>query len=201
MGGEPGRSAELAFLLLALHPALGPPFRILGPLFLKNNFYWSVADLQRCVSFRCTAKRRSYTDICVCSVARSCPTLLQPHELQLARPPCPRDFPGHNTGAGCSFLLHQVPFYSKGERRVFFELPPGSTSETEAHFCLQLQLWSNHLNFHSLHYLPGEANTVRAAEDEIFDGKMVTPVSPISPLSSARCFHLKYVTRVLLTTL
>ena len=84
---------------------------------------------------------------------------------------------------------------------MFFELPPGSTSETEAHFCLQLRLWSNHLTFHSLHYLPGEANTVRAAEDEIFDGKMVTPVSPISPLSSARCFHLKYVTRVLPKTL
>ena len=81
VGGEPGRSAERAFLLLALHPALGPPFRILGPLFLKNNFYWSVVDLQRRVSFRCTAKRSSYTHICVCSVARSCPTLLKPHEL------------------------------------------------------------------------------------------------------------------------
>ena len=40
----------------------------------------------------------------VCSVARSRPTLLQPHGKP-ARLLCPRYFPGRDTGVGCHFLL------------------------------------------------------------------------------------------------
>ena len=40
------------------------------------------------------------------SVAQSCLTL-QPHELQLARLPCPWDSPGKNTGVSCHFLHQQ----------------------------------------------------------------------------------------------
>ena len=36
-----------------------------------------------------------------CSVAQSCPTLLEPHELQPARLLRPWDSPGKNTGVGC----------------------------------------------------------------------------------------------------
>ena len=51
----------------------------------KNNFYWSIVDLQSCVSFKCTAKWIHYTCTCVysfccccCSVTHSCPTLWNP---------------------------------------------------------------------------------------------------------------------------
>ena len=33
---------------------------------------------------------------------------LRPHELQHARPPCPWDSPGKNTGVGCHFLLQGI---------------------------------------------------------------------------------------------
>ena len=40
--------------------------------------------------------------VCVCVLSRSVMSdLLGPHELQLARPFCPSDFPGKNTGVGC----------------------------------------------------------------------------------------------------
>ena len=48
---------------------------------------------------------------CICS--KSCPTLLQPHGLQLARLLCLWDFPGKNTGAEFHFLL-QVIFPTQG---------------------------------------------------------------------------------------
>ena len=47
---------------------------------------------------------------CICS--KSCPTLLQPHELQLAGLLCLWDFPGKNTGTDFHFLL-QVIFPSQ----------------------------------------------------------------------------------------
>ena len=40
-----------------------------------------------------------------CLVTRLCLTLLPPHGLSPARPLCPWDFPGKNTGVGCHFLL------------------------------------------------------------------------------------------------
>ena len=48
---------------------------------------------------------------CICS--KSCPTLLQPHELQLAGLLCLWDFPGKNTGTDFHFLL-QVIFPTQG---------------------------------------------------------------------------------------
>ena len=42
---------------------------------------------------------------CGCSVARSRPTLYDPHGLQPTRLLWPRDSPGQNTGVGCHFLL------------------------------------------------------------------------------------------------
>ena len=41
----------------------------------------------------------------VCTHAQSCLTLLQPHGLLFARPLCPWNSPGKNTGVGCRFLL------------------------------------------------------------------------------------------------
>ena len=46
--------------------------------------------------------------VCYCLVAKLCPTLLRPHGLQPARPLCPWDFSGKNTGVGCHFLLQGI---------------------------------------------------------------------------------------------
>ena len=123
--------------------------------------------------------KQLYTDISVLSCLGVSNSLVTPW-IVTRQAPLSGGFPRQNTAVGCSFLLHQVPFCNKGERSVFFELPPGSTSETKTHLCLQLRLWSNHLTFHSLYYLSGGANIVRAAEDQFFDGKTVTPVSPLA---------------------
>ena len=48
------------------------------------------------------------TTFCVCSLAQSCPTLLQPHGLQSARLLCPWDSPGKNTGVGYHFLFQGI---------------------------------------------------------------------------------------------
>ena len=45
---------------------------------------------------------------CCCLVAKSCPTVLWPHGLQPARPLCPWDSLGKNTGVGCHSLLQGV---------------------------------------------------------------------------------------------
>ena len=45
------------------------------------------------------------TTFCACSLAQSCPTLLQPHGLQSARLLCLWDSPGKNTGVGYHFLF------------------------------------------------------------------------------------------------
>ena len=44
--------------------------------------------------------------VAVVLVAKSCPTLLLPHESQPTRFLCLWDFPGKYTGMGCHFLLH-----------------------------------------------------------------------------------------------
>ena len=44
---------------------------------------------------------------CCCLVAKSSPTLLQPHGLQPTRLLCAWNFPGKNTRVGFHFLLHQ----------------------------------------------------------------------------------------------
>ena len=50
---------------------------------------------------------------CCCLVAKSCPTLLQPHGLQPSKFLCPWDFPGKNTGVCCHFLLQGI-FLTQG---------------------------------------------------------------------------------------
>ena len=46
-------------------------------------------------------------------LAKSCPTLLQSHRLQLTRLPCPWDSLGKNAGAGCHALLQRI-FLTQG---------------------------------------------------------------------------------------
>ena len=53
------------------------------------------------------------------SVAKSCPTLLWPHGLQLNRLLCPWDLPDKNTGVGCHFLLQGV-FPTQGSNPCLF---------------------------------------------------------------------------------
>ena len=45
---------------------------------------------------------------CCCLVAKLCPTLLQPHELQPTRLFCSWNFPSKNTGVGCYALLQGI---------------------------------------------------------------------------------------------
>ena len=52
-----------------------------------------------------------------CLVAKSCPTPLQPHELQPSSLLCPWDFPGENTRVGCHFLLQGI-FLTQGSNPV-----------------------------------------------------------------------------------
>ena len=56
--------------------------------------------------------------MCVCLVAKSGSTLLQPHRLLPARLLCPWDFLGKNTEVGCHFLL-QVVFPTQGSNLSF----------------------------------------------------------------------------------
>ena len=69
--------------------------------------------------------------VCYCLVAKLCPTLLRPHGLWPARPLCPWDFSGKNTGVGCHFLLqgYSQPRDSTGisylASRFFTSEPPG----------------------------------------------------------------------------
>ena len=51
--------------------------------------------------------------VSVCSVAKSCPTLLRPHGLQPSRLFCPWDSLGKNNGMGCLFLLQRI-FLTQG---------------------------------------------------------------------------------------
>ena len=51
---------------------------------------------------RCHTDQEPWTNCCF--VAKSCPTLLQPHELFFTRLLCPWAFPGKNTGVGCHFF-------------------------------------------------------------------------------------------------
>ena len=75
--------------------------------------------------FICCSYRVTVVGLCspycfsLCSVARSHPTLLQPHGKP-ARLLCPWDFPGRDTGVGCHFLLQGI-FLSQGSnRRLLF---------------------------------------------------------------------------------
>ena len=46
--------------------------------------------------------------VCCCLVTKSCPALLQPHELRPTRLLCPWDFPGKNTRVGCHTPLQGI---------------------------------------------------------------------------------------------
>ena len=46
---------------------------LLSFFFFLNFFYWSIVDLESCVSFRCTAKYISYTYTYICSLSDSFP--------------------------------------------------------------------------------------------------------------------------------
>ena len=72
-----------------------------------------------CYSLSSTPSHTAYTSLFsisaspFCSVTQSCLTLLQPYGLQPARPLCPWDFPGKNTGVGYHFLLQGI-FHTQG---------------------------------------------------------------------------------------
>ena len=51
---------------------------------------------------------RSLGQIVLCSVASVVSDSLRPQGLQPARPLCPWDFPGKNTGVGYHFLLEGI---------------------------------------------------------------------------------------------
>ena len=53
--------------------------------------------------------------VCCCLVTKSCPTLLQSHELRPTRLLCPWDFQGKNTRVGCHFLLQGL-FLTQGSK-------------------------------------------------------------------------------------
>ena len=59
-------------------------------------------------TFQRKAKWWNLKRCCFCCVAKSCPTLLWPHELQPTRLLCPWDFPGKNTRVGHHFLLQGI---------------------------------------------------------------------------------------------
>ena len=60
-----------------------------------------------------------------CLVTMSCPTLLQPHNLQPIRFFCPWNFAGKNTGMGCQFLLQGV-FLTQGSNPHLLHWQAGS---------------------------------------------------------------------------
>ena len=64
-------------------------------------------------------------------VAKLCPTLLQPRELQPTRLLCQWDFPGKNTGVGCHFLFQEI-FLAQG-------LNPGLPHCRQTLYCLSHQ--------------------------------------------------------------
>ena len=67
-------------ICFSTYPELPPP-QCFCTILLKKKFYFIVVDLQRYVSFRCTAKWFSYT----CSVSSVVSNSLWPHELYIAR--------------------------------------------------------------------------------------------------------------------
>ena len=51
---------------------------------------------------------RFFFNSCCCLVAKSCLTLMKPHELWPARLLCPWGLPGKSTGVDCHFLLQGI---------------------------------------------------------------------------------------------
>ena len=57
---------------------------------------------------------------------------LQPNRLQPTRLPCPWDFPGKNTGAGCHFLLQRIFLTQGSNLRLLFPALAGGFFTTGA---------------------------------------------------------------------
>ena len=74
------------------------------------NYLYHSASLWKNISMSMGKDRKSR---CYCLVAKSCPTLLQPHGMWPTRLLCPWYFPGKNTGVGCHFLLQGI-FLTQG---------------------------------------------------------------------------------------
>ena len=69
---------SISTLLPCLILFIIPPY---VSMFFFENFYWSIVDLQRCASFRCTTKWISYTNTYAAAAAKSlqsCLTLCDP---------------------------------------------------------------------------------------------------------------------------
>ena len=69
---------------------------------LKHGFVFSDRPSPRLRILLCADV---FEQLCCCLVAKSCPTLLWPHGLQVARLLCPWNFPDKNTGVGSYFLF------------------------------------------------------------------------------------------------
>ena len=99
---------------------------------------------------------------CCCLVAKSCPTLCEPLELEPARLPCPWAFPGKNTGLPCPSPgdlpkpgIQPVSLVSAGG--FFTTEPPGKPRKegcfTQTHTEVPSAWWRARLTGHS----PGQA--------------------------------------------
>ena len=73
---------------------------------LNFFYYWGVADLQCCVSFRYTAKWFSYAVLRL--VAQSSPIFCDPMDCSLPGSLIHGDSPDQNTKAGCHALLQGI---------------------------------------------------------------------------------------------
>ena len=93
----------------------------LHSLIFYNIFYWNIADLQYCVSFRCTEHQFSYIYVYVCSVTSVVSNSLWSYRLQPTRLLCPWEFQGKNTGVGCHTLLQGI-FLTQGSNWHFLPL-------------------------------------------------------------------------------
>ena len=84
--------------------------------------------------------------ICCCLVTQFCPTLFQPHGLQVARFLCPWDLPGKTIGVGCHFLLQEI-FPIRGSNQCLLHWQADSSPLSQQNFhslqdpCSQ-RLWS-----------------------------------------------------------
>ena len=122
--------------------------------FLLKTFFWSIVDLQCCVSFRYTAQWISYTYIhsffrffshighC-CIVAKPCLTDCDPVDYRFPRLLCPWDSPSKNTGVGCHFLFEGIfPTQGLNLRLLFWQADSLPLSHMKSP-CRPLQSQSN----------------------------------------------------------
>ena len=107
---------------------------------------------------------------------------LRPHESQHARPPCPWDSPGKNTGVGCHFLLRCMKVKSESEvaqscptlRDPMDCSPPGSS----VHGILQARI----LEWVAMHCSRGSSRPRDRTHVSALAGRLFTTVPSGNPI-------------------